>query len=161
MNKKTTLVIVLVVIIVALLAYITFKPKNTAIVSSDSATAPNSQTTTINNQNQTDYQPAVSDVSSCLPNGVSNDTVVSIDMGGSNKVTVEQKLATLKASCSNNQLVDGNKKPITFYNLIGCWGTPPPDYQQSLRDQDNAIKALQTKYTVITLTCDPSGMPLP
>ena len=159
MNKNKTLVVVLVVVIVALLAYILIKPKNTATVSSESATVPSDQTATLDNQNQTNYQPSTNDVSSCLPNGVSNDTVVSVDMGGSNKVTVGQKLATLNASCNDKQLVDGNKKPITFYNLIGCWGTPPPGYQQSLKNQDAAIKALQSKYTVITLTCNPSGVP--
>ncbi len=52
------------------------------------------------------------------------------------KVTVEQKLNELKATCnSDNKLVDGNGKQINFYPLTGCWGNPPFNYQDILRKQ--------------------------
>ena len=78
------------------------------------------------------------------------------------KVTVEQKLAELKASCrSDNKLVDGSGKEITFYHLIGCWGNPPYDYQEILKKQEDEIHKLKEQYTVVEMTCNPSGIPIP
>jgi len=101
------------------------------------------------------------DISSCLSKGVALDTIVSADFKGANKISVSQKLTSLRASCQHGQLVDKGDKPIKFYNLTGCWGNPPPNYLQIMADQDQAIKNLQTQYTVITITCDSSGIPIP
>ncbi len=97
-------------------------------------------------------------LSSCLPSGVTLDTVVSIDDGGANKITVGQTLNSLGASCNSGQLVDSNNKVIKFYNLVGCWGNPPYNYQQILSQQNQDIQNLKAQYTVITLTCNPSGL---
>lgn len=99
--------------------------------------------------------------SACLPSGITLDTVASINIGGSNKITVGQKLATLGAVCNNNQLTDAGGKPVTFYHLTGCWGNPPYNYRQILANQSQAIKNLQANSTVITLTCNLSGVAIP
>ena len=62
---------------------------------------------------------------------------------GVHKITVEDKLNELKATCSDdNKLVDGNGRQIVFYHLIGCWGYPPPDYQELLQKQQREIERL-------------------
>jgi hypothetical protein len=76
-------------------------------------------------------------------------------------ITVEQKLSDLKAVCNGeNKLVDGTGKPIVFYHLIGCWGNPPPNYQELLQKQRSELEKLQQQYTVIEMTCNPSGVPI-
>jgi len=97
----------------------------------------------------------------CLPAGRTMADVVSVGMGGKNKVTVADELARLHAYCSGNRvLYDGNGKEIYFYNLTGCWGNPPADYQEQLQRQDEEIRQLERRYTVIRMTCNPSGMPI-
>jgi len=77
------------------------------------------------------------------------------------KITVEDKLNELKATCSDdNKLVDGNGKQIMFYHLTGCWGNPPADYQEILQKQRDELQKLKQQYTVIEMTCNPSGMPI-
>jgi len=76
-------------------------------------------------------------------------------------VTIEQKLAELKARCQNQQLIDGSGKEIRFYQLTGCWGNPPQNYADILQAQKEKIKQLEQQYTVITMTCNPSGIPYP
>ncbi len=102
-----------------------------------------------------------SDPVECLPTGRKMTDVVSIDMNGKNKVTVADKLAELHAYCSTNKtLFAGNGKEVYFYNLIGCWGNPPEDYQEQLQRQDAEIRELQKRYEVIQMTCNPSGVPI-
>jgi hypothetical protein len=80
---------------------------------------------------------------------------------GLHKVTVEQKLNELKATCnSDSKLVDGNGKQIIFYHLTGCWGIPPDDYGEILQKQRDEIDKLRQQYTVIEMTFNPSGMPI-
>jgi hypothetical protein len=80
---------------------------------------------------------------------------------GVRKVTVEQKLNELKATCnSDNKLVDANGKQIIFYRLKGCWGNPPYNYQDILQEQRHEINKLKQQYTVIEMTCNPSGTPV-
>lgn len=102
----------------------------------------------------------------CLPTGMklgdvvetTNAVSVSGQPDGPHKVTVGEKLNDLKATCNgDNKLVDGKGKPIVFYHLIGCWGNPPPNYQEILQEQLRKIKELKAQNTVIEMTCNPSG----
>lgn len=103
----------------------------------------------------------------CLPPGIKLSDVVEVGktMGNANaqpagpeKITVEQKLNALKATCNReNELVDGEGRPIVFYHLIGCWGYPPPNYRELLQKQRDEIDKLKQQHTVIEMTCNPSG----
>ena len=104
----------------------------------------------------------------CLPPDVKQDTVVSVVTTASPQgaqvntaVTVKQTLKKLKARCSHAKLLDRKGKQIRFYNLQGCWGNPPADYLEIMEKQRTELDALKKKYTVIELTCNPSGIPLP
>jgi hypothetical protein len=108
-----------------------------------------------------------SPLAKCLPAGIKLSDVVEATMAGnangqpvkSRQVTVEQKLKELKATCNReDKLVDGNGRQIVFYHLIGCWGNPPPDYQELLQKQRGEIERLKQQYTVIEMTCNPSGV---
>jgi len=78
------------------------------------------------------------------------------------KVTVEGKLRELRATCSSeNKLVDANGKPIVFYDLIGCWGYPPPNYQELLQKQRRELEKLKQDSTVVEMTCNPSAAQIP
>ena len=93
----------------------------------------------------------------CLPEGVALMDTVSIDIGGANRVTVQQKLLEVSGYCANNTLVSGSGKPIYFYGLTGCWDLIPPDYREVLQKQQDEIATLETQYTGIEMTCNPSG----
>ena len=110
-----------------------------------------------------------SSLAKCLPADIKlSDVVDATSTGYSNgipvglhKVTVEQTLNELKATCnSDNKLVDGNGKQIIFYHLTGCWGNPPYNYQDILQKQRDEIDKLKQQYIVIEMTCNPSGIPL-
>ena len=92
---------------------------------------------------------------SCLPKEVKETTLVSKDK------TVRQTLKLLKAKCSKGKLVDGKKREIRFYNLQGCWGNPPEDYLEIMDNQRKEIAELKKKYTVIEISCNPSGFNIP
>lgn len=111
-----------------------------------------------------------SPLAKCLPPGIRLTDVVEATSAGSahgqpvesHKITVEQKLNHLKATCNaENKLVDGNGRQIVFYHLIGCWGYPPPDYQERLQKQQREIERLKQQHTVIAMTCNPSGVHIP
>ena len=103
----------------------------------------------------------------CLPEYVKPTDVVSTRLVQTNsgtlveKITVEQKLAELKANCKNGKLVDGAGTEIYFYKLTGCWGNPPRNYQEILERQEAELAILRKRYTVIEMTCNPSGFPIP
>jgi hypothetical protein len=103
----------------------------------------------------------------CLPEAVKPTDVVSTTVvqtdGGTlvEKITVEQKLTELKANCKNGKLVDGAGNEIYFYKLTGCWGNPPRNYQEILERQEDKLATLRKQYTVIEMTCNPSGLPIP
>jgi hypothetical protein len=103
----------------------------------------------------------------CLPEHVKPTDVVSTrlaqtDTGTSvEKITVEQKLTELKANCKNGKLVDGTGTEIYFYKLTGCWGNPPRNYHEILDRQRAELAILRKQYTVIEMTCNPSGLPIP
>src|SRR5947207_10549028 len=99
----------------------------------------------------------------CLPVDIKLSDVVeatsaryaSGQASGVHKITVDDKLNELKATCSDdNKLVDGNGKQIMFYHLTGCWGNPPADYQEILQKQRDELQKLKQQYTVIEMTCN-------
>jgi len=77
------------------------------------------------------------------------------------KITVEQKLTELKAHCKNGKLIDVAGTEIYFYKLTGCWGNPPRNYREILERQEAELAILRKQYTVIEMTCNPSGLPIP
>lgn len=102
----------------------------------------------------------------CLPSEVKEDTVVSTTTSPDSSsrviyipVTVLQTLKKLKAKCSRSKLIDRKGKQIRFYNLQGCWGNPPYDYNGILDRQKNEIAKLRKRFTVIEMTCNPGGIP--
>lgn len=99
---------------------------------------------------------------SCLPSGIQSTDVVSAGIkrgkqGHVNAVTVAQKLKEINARCRKGKLVDPGGREIRFYQMVGCWGNPPDDYQQQLARQDKELVRLRKRYRVIEMTCDPSG----
>ena len=116
--------------------------------------------------------PAEQKFQSCLPKGITMETVVSAmrvrhagppsktiagQENNVRKITVRDKLIELKARCKRGKLVDAAGKEIVFYRLKGCWGNPPQDYLEILQRQSEELEKLRKKYTVIELTCNPSG----
>lgn len=100
----------------------------------------------------------------CLPENIKLDTVVSVTrktpslMGGEvERETVKQRLDKIKARCRAGKLIDEKNKEIRFYQLQGCWGNPPQDYQEILNQQQKELEELKKKYTVIEITCNTSG----
>jgi hypothetical protein len=67
--------------------------------------------------------------------------------------TLGAKLIELKAQCRKGKLVDRHGKEIRIVHLIGCWGNPPEDYQEQLDRQQEELKRLRDKYTVILIPC--------
>jgi hypothetical protein len=109
-----------------------------------------------------------SNINSCLPPNIKLTDIVStelISFSAANgytvkKITVAQKLTDLQASCAaNGKLVDGTGREIYFYQLTGCWGNPPFNYQGLLAKQQQELQQLRQQYTVIEMTCNPSGIP--
>ena len=101
----------------------------------------------------------------CLPPNIKatdivSATLVQIEPPIVQKVTVAQKLTALNADCKNGTLVDGSGNQIYFYMLTGCWGNPPSNYQEILQQQEAELARLRQQYTVIEMTCNPSGLPL-
>jgi hypothetical protein len=76
-------------------------------------------------------------------------------------VTVRQTLRSLGARCQNQALVDRTGREIVFFQLQNCWGNPPINHQELVQQQVDAIAALEETNTVIQMTCNPSGIPIP
>jgi len=97
----------------------------------------------------------------CMPPGIQATDVVSSQAakpGGKVViVTVTQKLKALRARCRKGKLVDAKGTEIRFYQLIGCWGNPPDDYQEQLERQAKELAKLRKRYRVIEMTCNSSG----
>ena len=94
----------------------------------------------------------------CLPKDVQLKAIVQEQPSTSSKsrktpLTVAQHLRDLKAHCKKGILVDKEGKEIRFVHLIGCWGNPPEDYQEQLDHQQQELKRLRMKYTVIEILC--------
>jgi hypothetical protein len=99
----------------------------------------------------------------CLPKGIQPTDVVNYRgpkpfiHKDKQAITVEETLVRLKAYCKRGTLVDGSGKQIYFFRLQGCWGNPPADYQEILERQNSELTKLKKRYTVIEMTCNPSG----
>ncbi len=108
-------------------------------------------------------------LAACLPSGVELSTVAEIQRApvsnasdSPKKVTVEDKLQALSAKCTaEKKLIDARGKEIVFFHLTGCWGHPPPNYQEVLQQQRAALEELKKDHTVIEITCNPSGAAIP
>ncbi len=110
----------------------------------------------------TNNEPSQSPLAKCLPADVKLNDVVEASIAGydhgQHKVTVESKLNELKATCDHdNKLVDASGKQVVFYHLIGCWGNPPADYRELLEKQREEIDKLKQQFSVVEMTCNPSG----
>jgi hypothetical protein len=102
----------------------------------------------------------------CLPDGIQLSTVVSATVVPGtadtvSTVSVAQTLRQLQASCQQQRLVDATGRDIQFYRLEGCWGNPPSNYSELMQQQGEALRRLRERYTVIEITCNPSGIPYP
>ena len=97
-----------------------------------------------------------------MPTGIQPTDVVSSQAakpgGKVVTVTVAQKLKALRARCRKGKLVDARGTEIRFYQLIGCWGNPPDDYQEQLERQAKELAKLRKRYRVIEMTCNSSGL---
>jgi len=105
-------------------------------------------------------------LTTCLPQGIGMTTVVSARAlpGTATRVqtvTIADRLRQLKATCRDRILVDRSGRPLRFYRLEGCWGNPPMNYREILQQQAATLRQLQKTFTVIELTCNPSGIPYP
>src|SRR5258707_678150 len=69
-----------------------------------------------------------SDSISCLPNDVTQDTLVSGAGSAQKIVTVREALGRIGARCEGGKLVDKTGKEVCFVHLLGCWGNPPQNY---------------------------------
>jgi hypothetical protein len=96
----------------------------------------------------------------CLPAEIDPGSIVVVETtrGGTARVSLKTRLTQLKARCKKGKLYAGGRQ-IYFYNLIGCWGNPPDDYQEQLRRQAAELQRLKKKYTVIQIACDGSVDP--
>ena len=100
----------------------------------------------------------------CLPDDIKPETVVEAKQikwrGGIRivKETVSQRLKNMSARCKAGRLVDAKGKGIRFYQVEGCWGNPPADYQEILDRQRAQLEALRKRFTVVELTCNPTGV---
>ncbi len=84
---------------------------------------------------------------------VVTETQAPVSKQAARQTTVKQRLTQLKARCRKGKLVSGNSKPIYLYQMIGCWGNPPQDYQEMLQNQEEEIQRLKKKYIVIQISC--------
>jgi hypothetical protein len=101
-------------------------------------------------------------IAKLLPPDVQLDTVAECGYGSANQITVEEELIRVQAHVGDDgKLHDAAGKPIQFFRLTGCWGNPPGNYQQILDEQNSRLEELRKTHAVITLTCNPSGLPIP
>jgi hypothetical protein len=92
----------------------------------------------------------------CLPEGFALTDIVSygVNTGGKEKhITIEQKLAELKALCKRGRLLDGKGREIRFFRPA-CFGNPPADYEEIRQKESEELARLQKDYNVIILECD-------
>jgi hypothetical protein len=90
----------------------------------------------------------------CLPKDVGSVDRVDSGIGSKKKVTVEEKLAEMRARCHKGKLVDRKGRAIRFFH-VSCWGNPPPDYLEIQQQEKAKLVKLKQRYTVIVLGCDP------
>ena len=92
----------------------------------------------------------------CLPENRKLTDIVSREQD--KIITVADKLQQFQARCDNEKIVDSSGKEIRFYELTGCWGNAPANYQEILAKQAEEIETLQEQYTLILMTCNPDGV---
>ena len=90
----------------------------------------------------------------CLPPDTKADEVISYGMNGRGNITVEKKLAQLKARCRNGKLIDAKGRQIRFFRP-SCWGNPPADYAEIQQRENEDLEKLRKQYTVIVFGCNP------
>jgi hypothetical protein len=90
----------------------------------------------------------------CLPPEITLNEVVSYGANGQGNVTVQKKLAQLKARCRNRKLVDAKGREIRFHRP-SCWGNPPADYMEIQQRETEELVNLRKTYTVIVFGCNP------
>ena len=93
----------------------------------------------------------------CLPENRKLTDIVSREQD--KIITVADKLQQFQARCENEKIVDSSGKEIRFYELTGCWGNAPANYQEILAQQAAEIETLREQYTLILMTCNPDGVP--
>jgi len=101
-----------------------------------------------------DAGPSPSKSLGCLPKDVRADEAVSYGIKGKSILTVEKKLAEMKARCSRGKLVDASGREIRFFR-VSCWGNPPDDYQEIQKRENEELGKLKKRYTVIVFGCNP------
>lgn len=116
-----------------------------------SAKADSSSSAQSNTMNDKNQQAAQFD---CLPDDITLKDVVAYRGDATKNVTVRHKLIELKAKCENDKLVDAHHREIRFFR-IQCWGAPPADYRERQRKQQDELKELEKKYTVVVMGCNP------
>ena len=112
-----------------------------------------------------DYLPPVPQGYSCLPGNVKPADIVSAERTGGQDpklvtISVEQTLRQLRARCVRGKLVDAKGKEIRFYR-VQCFGAPTAYAMETTRRQRVELEALRKRYTVVEMTCSPSGEPRP
>jgi hypothetical protein len=90
----------------------------------------------------------------CLPDDITLKDVVTYGFEADKNVTVHDKLIEMKAKCKNGKLVDSHHREVRFFRLE-CWGNPPADYKERQQQQQERLKELEKKYTVIVMGCNP------
>lgn len=78
-------------------------------------------------------------------------------VAGTKKVTVKQKLISVKARCRRGKLVDRKLREIRFFKSE-CWGNPPADYLEIEQRRRKELAQLKKKYAVIEIACGPNIM---
>ena len=101
----------------------------------------------------------------CLPKNIRPGDIVSAEWTGSDhprlrQVTVEQTLAHMHARCDGGKLVDRGKREIRFYR-VHCFGAPTEYALETTRREAAELKELRATYTVVQMTCSPTGQPIP
>jgi hypothetical protein len=89
----------------------------------------------------------------CLPDEVKADDVA-VYRKPLPDITVADKLKQLGAICVKRRLMTKRRKEIKFFRPQ-CWGVPPPNYQELQAEQSRLLKALQKRYVVVVIECDP------
>lgn len=90
----------------------------------------------------------------CLPTDVRLSDVVKYDRTGKANVTLAKTLISLGAKCRNGKLVNRKHREIKFFRLA-CWGYPPPNYLEIEQKQDEELRKLKRRYTVVVFGCNP------
>ena len=101
-----------------------------------------------------DAGPSPANSLSCLPKDVRADEAVSYGIKGKSIVTVEKKLAEMKARCRRGKLVDARGREIHFFR-VSCWGNRPDDYLEIQKRENEELAKLKKRYAVIVFGCNP------